>query len=150
MKYLIAVVLLFAMDISLEANATEQKTVFCAQTYKYAQYEPDCAAKCGDCGLQNLLSEGWIVVLKTPKEIIKEEWWSGGGINFGCTCIGTQYVLSKGEKKVGVTNNTDKTAELLKNEIELLKKENEMLKQKIKVKIKKKVKKRAKKKITVE
>ena len=47
---------------------------------------------------------------------------------YGCTCVGTQYVLSKVEK-ISVAPKNDSNTALLEKEIELLKKENEMLKE---------------------
>lgn len=49
-------------------------------------------------------------------------------VNDSCVCTGTQYVLSREEKKIEVTPEPDKNSELMKKEIELLKKENDMLK----------------------
>lgn len=45
-----------------------------------------------------------------------------------CQCLGAKYVLSKEEKKTEVAPEPDKNFELLKKEIELIKKENDILK----------------------
>ena len=141
MKYLlIAVLALSALSVSLKAFGG-QKIIFCGETSSYRPvYKGDdgaencnkvCAGKTRDCGLNDLLVEGWKIDANMAKTIpmpipepIKVE-TSFMGI---CSCNGTQYVLSKVEKKIEVAPEPDKNLELLKKEIELLKKENDMLK----------------------
>lgn len=116
MKYLLIVVLLLsALSVSMNAFA-EQNIIFCAESIKArGAYQSICQRLCSkDCGLDGLLKAEWKIDTTTAKDI-------PSGMD-GCTCVGVQYVLSKG---VPVTDNN---TELLKKEIELLKKENEMLK----------------------
>lgn len=103
MKYLlIALLILFASGVSLDAFATEQKIIFCADGYKYGYESVDadsCKKECFvACNLYSLLSDGWIIETKMPKEITNTEWKNYWLWQSGCTCTGTQYVLSKDEK----------------------------------------------------
>lgn len=130
MKYLlIAVVVLSAAIFSLEAFA-EQKSIFCSETYKHgSSSEESCQDGCSKkCDLNGLIADGWKIDTNMPREIIEQPSHGDGKMSIGCTCIGTQYVLSKTEKKVEVAPGTDNSVEVIKKEVELLKKENEMLK----------------------
>lgn len=142
-KLLIAVLVLSALSVSLEAFA-EQETVFCGETSSYRagrcveqMFVDDCNRSCtanySSCGLEPLLADGWKVDatmlkgLRTKSNMYDTKVWYDGV----CTCNGTQYVLSKVEKKVDAAPEPDRNTALLNKEIELLKKENEMLKQEI-------------------
>lgn len=128
---LIVMLLLSALGVSQKALA-DQKIIFCTDTYKYgwATGQKSCGSKCDvDCGLNNLLQDQWKIDATTPKEIIKDNWMGVySNQEYGCTCVGTQYVLSKVEK-ISVAPKNDSNTALLEKEIELLKKENEMLKE---------------------
>jgi hypothetical protein len=127
---LIVMLLLSALGVSQKALA-DQKIVFCVDTYKYGWKtgKASCGPKCDvDCGLKYLLQDQWKIDATTPKEIIEENWWGfNSNEEHGCTCVGTQYVLSKVEK-IDVAPRNDSNTALLEKEIELLKKENELLK----------------------
>lgn len=128
MRSLLIGVLLLITAASQGAYAAEQKILFCCDSYEYGYFSKEtCKPKCDvACGLQDLLSDGWSIVSTAPKKIVKQDWFDGE--KFGCTCVGTQYVLSKVDAKLYVPQD-NKNIELLKREIELLKKENDMLKQ---------------------
>ncbi|MDP2279333.1 MAG: hypothetical protein Q8K51_14035, partial [Nitrospirota bacterium] len=92
-----------------------------------------------DCRLDSLLSEGWLIVSSFSKETIVVDWTSESGWAplmgqnivkyYGCSCVGTQYVLRKEDKSTMANSKiSGKEVDLLKKENELLKKENEMLK----------------------
>jgi hypothetical protein len=103
MKYLlIAVLVLSASSISMDVFAAEQKIIFCAEGYKYGNELSDidsCQKECFvKCELNGLLSDGWKIDTKMAKEITKETWKSFWFFQSGCTCTGTEYVLSKEEK----------------------------------------------------
>lgn len=150
-RFLIAVLVLSVLGVSLEAYA-EQKIIFCGDTSSYQksyQYDDDgrrqcnnfCALKTKNCGLNDLLAEGWKIdanMVKTiPMELppVPQSMESSDFVKYvnefmfsgTCSCSGTQLVLSKDEKKIEVAPESDKNLELMKKEIELLKKENDML-----------------------
>jgi FtsZ-binding cell division protein ZapB len=132
MKYLLVAVLL-SVSVFSSVSYAEQQILFCTDTYKYGWKtgQKSCGNRCDiDCGLNNLLQDKWKIDATTPKEIIKENWWGlDSNQEYGCTCVGTQYVLSKAESnKVEAVPDSNNIA-LLNREIELLKKENDMLKQ---------------------
>jgi hypothetical protein len=90
-----------------------------------------------------LVSEGWKIVSSSPKEVIGEDYRyvpCNTCEPHGCTCIGTEYIL-QGERpapKVETTNNDldllKKENQVLKQEIKLLKHENENFRNQIKSK----------------
>ena len=104
MKYLIiAVLIVSASAVSADAFAAGQKIVFCAEGIKYGNESSDadsCKKECFvACSLNGLLSEGWEIDSKRPKDVTKTEWTNFLFFKSGCTCTGTEYVLSKeGEK----------------------------------------------------
>ena len=104
MKYLlIAVLIVSASAVSPDAFAAGQKIVFCAEGIKYGNESSDadsCKKECFvACSLNELLAEGWEIDTKRPKEIIKTEWTNFLFFETGCTCTGTEYVLSIEEKR---------------------------------------------------
>jgi len=154
MKEFVTVVAIFLFflfsPVAGISEATEQQIIFCLEQYKNAPDTYYCEKKCTEeyksCSLNQLLSDGWLVITSSQKENVIVPWESTPGQylqafnnmyvspkNAGCSCIGTQYVLRKEDKqlaglataKVAVS---DTEVALLNKEIELLKKENEMLK----------------------
>ena len=104
MKYLIiAVLIVSASAVSADAFAAGQKIVFCAEGIKYGNESSDadsCKKECFvACSLNGLLSEGWEIDSKRPKDVTKTEWTNFLFFKSGCTCTGTEYVLSKEGKR---------------------------------------------------
>jgi len=103
-KYLlIAVLIVSAPAVPPDAFAAGQRIVFCADGIKYGNESSDadsCKKECFvACSLNELLSEGWGIDSKKPKEVTRTEWTSFLFFESGCTCTGTEYVLSKEEKR---------------------------------------------------
>lgn len=114
-------------------HAAEQKTVFNSETVKYKsgtgseRCQDKCSKKSGP-DAKSLLSEGWKIVSSSPKEVIGEDYWfvpCNSCEPHGCNCIGTEYVLKRDLPTPKV--------ETSKNELELLKNENQQLKREITV-----------------
>ena len=104
MKYLlIAVLVVSAACVSPDAFAAGQQIIFCAEGFKYGNESSDadsCKKECFvGCNLTGLLSEGWEIDSKKPKEVTKKEWLNFLFFESGCTCTGTEYVLTKEEEK---------------------------------------------------
>jgi hypothetical protein len=114
-------------------RAVEQKTVFNTENIEYKggtgpeRCKEKCSRKSGP-DAKTLCSEGWKIVNSTPKEVVAEEYWyvpCSSCEPHGCSCIGTEYTLER--------DGTAPKAETTMGELDLLKKENEMLKQEISV-----------------
>ena len=130
------VFIIFILIAASNVYAAEQKIIFCSSSYKAQGVDvPLCPSYCRNtCELNTLLSNNWKIESSSFSEVVQLTWHSAGGFgalayeSSGCTCLGTQYVLSLNSDNVNKVNspNEDK----LKNEIEQLKKENERLKQK--------------------
>jgi hypothetical protein len=130
--------------------AWEQKTTFNTDTIKFesgtgqVRCQDRCMRKSGP-GVESLLSQGWRIISSTPKEITGEDYYyipSNASNPRGCKCIGTEYVLERDQPapraesadtgpyppyqqpQAGVTANG---AVSQINEIELLRKKNELL-----------------------
>jgi hypothetical protein len=130
--------------------AWEQKTTFNTENIKFesgtgkVRCQDRCMRKSGP-GVESLLSQGWRIISSAPKEITGEDYYyipSNASNPRGCTCIGTEYVLERDQPaqraesadtgpytpyqapQTGVTA-TGAVSQI--NEIELLRKKNELL-----------------------
>jgi hypothetical protein len=143
----ISSILLFTATL---LQAAEQKIIFNAERIKYEsgtaakQCQNKCSRRSGP-DAQSLLSEGWKIVSSSPKEIIGENYWYTPCNNcqpHGCTCIGTEYILQRdasaprAEASSNEPDAPDKdrrtglytpNVETSINELDLLKKKNELL-----------------------
>lgn len=104
MKYLVLAVLIsFTAAVSADVCAAEQKSIFCAEGIKYGNESSDaesCKKECFvGCNLEGLLSEGWKIDTKRPKEITREKWINFLLFESGCTCTGSEYVLTREENR---------------------------------------------------
>lgn len=120
--------------------ASEQKIIFNIESITYAQdtgykgCQELCAYKHSDPDVNSILNNGWRIINSSPKESIAENYRKSAGLNiyYGCTCVGTQYVLQKDDPVPVVKPDIQsKSEELFKKENELLKRENDLLKQEI-------------------
>jgi hypothetical protein len=131
-------------------HAAEQKIIFNAERIKYEsgtaakQCQDKCSRRSGP-DANSLLSGGWKIVSSSPKEVIAENYWYTPCNNcqpHGCTCIGTEYILQRDvpARRVETSNNEPEAMDKNKrtglyapnvetsiNELELLKKKNELL-----------------------
>jgi hypothetical protein len=104
LKYLlVAVLIVSASAVSADAFAGGRKVIFCAEGFKYGNESSDadsCKKECFvGCNLNGLLSEGWKIDTKKPREITREKWMNFLLFESGCTCTGTEYELTKGEER---------------------------------------------------
>ena len=104
MKYLLLAVLISsASAATAHVFAAEQKTIFCAEGIKYGNESSDadsCKKECFvGCNLEGLLSEGWKIDTKKTKEITREKWTNFLLFESGCTCTGSEYVLTREESR---------------------------------------------------
>ncbi len=139
-------------------HAVEQKTVFNTESIKYEsgtgseRCRDKCDRKSGP-DVKSLLSEGWKIVSSSSKEVTGEQYWyvpCNTCRPHGCICNGTEYVLRKDGPPPAIASGNNiadtpvkailpapqpapqiLTVELPKNELDLLKKENDSLKQEI-------------------
>lgn len=122
-------ILLFAAHIVL---AAEQKTVFSTERieYKSGTGSERCQDKCNKKSgpdVTSLLAKGWNIVSSSPKKVIGENYRyvpCSSCEPHGCTCFGTEYILQR-ERPVP-------KAEITVDELDLLTKENQLLKLEIK------------------
>jgi hypothetical protein len=143
----ISTILLFSATL---LHAAEQKIIFNAERIKFEsgtaakQCQDKCSRKSGP-DVQSLLSEGWKIVSSAPKEIIGENYWytpCNTCQPHGCTCIGTEFILQRDvpARRVETSNNEPDAldnnnrseryapnVETSINELDLLKKKNELL-----------------------
>lgn len=136
---LLIVCAIFVTNVSF---AAEKKVLFNWNSFGYksgisaSECSSQCKRKYNDPPLEVMLSQGWRIVNKSPKEAIAiyseytSETWK-------CTCKGTQYVLQKDDiapksTSKALSNKQNTNEELLKNENQSLKRENDSLKQEIK------------------
>ena len=136
------------------AMAAEQKVIFELESTKArGSSQHTCAIECENFPkagkfpkVAEMMKAGWRIISSSPKEVIQEDYRTVVDLVYGCTCVGTQYVLQKEEPApVPKVETSNKEIELLKKEIELqkqeitqLKQENENLKTQLKPKQKKK------------
>jgi hypothetical protein len=143
----ISTILLFSATL---LHAAEQKIIFNAERIKYESgtAAKQCQDKCSRRSApdaQSLFSEGWKIVSSSPKEVIAENYWytpCNTCQPHGCTCIGTEYILQRDvpAPRAETSNNEpdapDKdrrtglyapNVETSINELDLLKKKNELL-----------------------
>lgn len=115
-------VLILLGSFTNSAEAYEQKIVFNVESTRCSggwdrECNDDCIGKYSDPKASELITEGWNIVISSPSEAL-------GNKAFGnCSCIGTQYVLSK-EIIAEKPNNEDP---LLKKELGGVKMENELV-----------------------
>ena len=143
----ISSILLFTATL---LHAAEQKIIFNAEKIEYKsgtssmRCQDICSRRSGP-DAKSLLSEGWEIVNSSPKEVIAENYWytpCNTCQPHGCTCIGTEYILQRdapaprAETSNNETEAPDKfnrsgryapNVETSINELELLKKKNELL-----------------------
>jgi hypothetical protein len=138
MKNMLITILVLSCLLLSQYAFAEQKTIFCGDSYKYGTFKEDCVKKCAEfnCKIDEFTENGWIIKSYSPKEIVKQDWeFKFAKYQYGCTCVGTQYVLIKSEPSKSepnnISNTDNKKIELLEKEIELLKKEFEIQKQEI-------------------
>jgi hypothetical protein len=143
----ISSILLFTATL---LHAAEQKIIFNAERIKFESgtASKQCQDKCNRRSgpeAQSLLSEGWKIVSSSPKEVIAENYWytpCNTCAPHGCTCIGTEYILQRDvpARRVETSNNEPDAMDNNKrtglyapnvetsiNELDLLKKKNELL-----------------------
>ncbi len=130
--------------------AWEQKTTFNTESVKFEsgtgqeRCQDRCSRRSGP-GVESFLSQGWRITSSSPKEIIGEDYYyipSNTIQPRGCTCIGTEYVLERNEPaqrletensapyppyQAAQTGVNASGAGSQINEIELLRKKNELL-----------------------
>ena len=147
---LVSSILLFTATL----QAAEQKIIFNTEKIEYKsgtsskKCQDICSRRSGP-DAKSLLSEGWKIVTSSPKEVIGEHYWytpCNGCEPHGCTCIGTEYILQKDDpapkvetptREVDAQDRNKRTGlhapkvETSNNELDLLKKENALLKQEI-------------------
>jgi hypothetical protein len=150
---LISSIILFTATL---LQAAEQKIIFNTEKIEYKsgtsskKCQDICSRRSGP-DAKSLLSEGWKIVSSSPKEVIGEYYWytpCNGCEPHGCTCFGTEYILRKDDPAPKVeTPNSELDAldknkrtglhapiiETSSNELDLLKRENELLKQEIRL-----------------
>ena len=135
-----AVGLFFVANIS---NASEQRRIFNPESYRYegSTGTNSCKSSCereSGIPIDSMISSGWRIVSSSPQEVIAQRYdrWNGGIFpgagymaphSYGCTCVGTQYVIEKIEE----VPPADPKVETLNKELDLLKRENAVLKQQI-------------------
>jgi hypothetical protein len=103
-----------------------------------------CSKKSGP-DAKSLLSQGWKIVSSSPKQVIGEDYWfvpCNTCKPHGCTCIGTEYLLQRDEPAPGFETSNQRleapdriqrggnytpNVETSINELDLLKKKNQLL-----------------------
>lgn len=123
---------LFNPNIS---TAVEQKILFNVESVRYkADSAPYCQGICleeyTDPPIEKMLKQGWRIISSSPKEALGSPYEYTGTRAYGCTCVGTQYILQKDNPtSISKTDSPSKNKEMLNKENELLKRENDLLKQ---------------------
>ena len=125
--------------VTSTSNASEQKRIFNAESYRYEAItgESSCKSSCErETGvpIDSMISSGWRIVSSSQKEVIAEPYarhtHAQGYLlegSCGCTCVGIQYIIEKIEE----VPPADPKVETLNKELDLLKRENAVLKQQI-------------------
>ena len=141
MKLLILIGCCLLLPNTLQAS--DQKVVFCVESVNYKSgtgadaCQGACNANYGSLQIDSVLSDGWKIVSSSPKEASGIDCSLSGNSGCGCTCVGTQYVIQK-DNHAPIVTTPNKETELLQKEIDLLKQDNENLKDKLKSNKKKK------------
>jgi hypothetical protein len=101
MKLLVlTIVITCSLTVCAESYARDQKIIFNTDSisHRSGTSEYSCKGSCNQLtneDINDYLDNGWKIISSQSKEKIAENYFS----NYGCTCIGTQFVIEKKNSK---------------------------------------------------